>query len=157
MIPLPFGLNAAAIRLVALVAGFAVASVGGWVVRGWLADRDLAALTADIERNRAEAFKAGREIERNQQEVVNHALRTQNDSLAGIAAGLRADLERLRQRPERPAAAAGVSAAAQPACPGATGAELFRSDAEFLAREAARADDIRAGLVACYAVIDGLQ
>jgi len=38
VIPLPFGLNAATIQLVALVAGFAVASVGGWVVRGWKED-----------------------------------------------------------------------------------------------------------------------
>lgn len=154
MIPLP---GFATVRLVALVAGFAVASVGGWTVRGWRAERDIATITASIERNRAEAFKAGRDIERNEQEVVNHALRTQNESLAGIASRLRTDLERLRQRAERPAAAAGVPAAPRPACAGATGAELSRLDAEFLVREAARADDLRAGLVACYAVIDGTR
>jgi hypothetical protein len=40
-------------------------------------------------------------------------------------------------------------------CEGASGRELSREDAEFLAREAARADAIRAGLEACYAAIDG--
>ena len=35
------------------------------------------------------------------------------------------------------------------ACPAATGAQLSREDAEFLAREAARADAVVAGLKAC--------
>ena len=44
-----------------------------------------------------------------------------------------------------------------PACKGATGAELSRPDAVFLARESARADDCRASLTACYSFIDQLR
>jgi len=40
---------------------------------------------------------------------------------------------------------------------GATGAELSGADAGFLVREAARGDELRAGLDACYAVIDGVR
>lgn len=63
-------------------------------------------------------------------------------------------LERLRNRPERPAdrgdgvpAVAGAGAAAA----GCTGAELHRQDAEFLVRESARADQLRVALQSCRA------
>ena len=38
------------------------------------------------------------------------------------------------------------------ACPAATGAQLSRQDAEFLAREAARADSVVVSLKACHQV-----
>lgn len=154
MIPLP---SFAAVRLGALVAVIAGAGFAGWTVRGWKADAAINGLRATISQSVAKAVSEARTVERKEQEIVNEALRTQNDSLAGIAAGLRHDIERLRQRPERPTVAAGVPTAPRPDCAGATGAELSRTDAEFLVREAARADDIRAGLVACYQVIDGIQ
>lgn len=40
---------------------------------------------------------------------------------------------------------------------GGTGATLFADDAEFLVRQAARADQIRAGLEACYRQYDSLS
>ncbi len=49
----------------------------------------------------------------------------------------------VRNRPSR------VSEPAGPSCTGATGAQLYRDDAEFLVREAARADELRASLDAC--------
>jgi hypothetical protein len=153
MIPLP---SFATVRLVALVAGIAAAGFGGWTVRGWKADTAINGLRTTIALGVANAATEARRIERKEQEVVNEALRTQNNSLAGNAATLRSDLERMRQRAER-RDATGVPAAPRPDCAGATGAELSRTDAEFLVREAARADDIRAGLVACYQVIDGIQ
>lgn len=148
LIPLP-------VRIGALVAVIVGAGVAGWTVRGWIAERDIATLEKDIAQQREAAVTEARAIERQQQEVANHALRTQNETLAANAASLRADLERLRQRPARPAA--GVPAAACPGRACATGADLCREDAEFLRREAARADDLRAGLVGCYEVIDGLR
>lgn len=59
----------------------------------------------------------------------------------------------LRNRPERPAASGDVPAgAAHPvAC---TGAGLYRSDSEFLVREAARADQLRIDLATCRAAYD---
>lgn len=61
-------------------------------------------------------------------------------------------LERLRNRPERPASggAAESAVAGSGANPvGCTGAELYRTDGEFLAGEAARADLLRVRLAAC--------
>ena len=40
---------------------------------------------------------------------------------------------------------------------GGTGATLFAEDAEFLIREAARADQIRTGLEACYKQYDSIS
>lgn len=53
----------------------------------------------------------------------------------------------LRDRAERPAVPA--SGAGAEACKGTTGAELSRPDGEFLAGEAARADELRAALERC--------
>jgi hypothetical protein len=148
MTPVPW------LRILLALSVLAVASGSGWMARSWKADADLAALRLTIARGVASAAIEARTIERKQQEIVNHVLRTQNEALAGVADGLRADLERMRRRPERPANAAGMPDADRAACAGASGAELSRPDAEFLVREAARADDLRAGLLACYAVID---
>lgn len=109
---------------------------------------------ARIEKERAESFKAGLETERNQQEKTNAALKTQAAAMARINTGLRRDLDGLRNRPERPA---DLPEIARAACQGTTGAELSRPDAEFLVGEAARADEQRAGLDACYQVMDALQ
>lgn len=141
-------------RILAALAVLALAGIGGWQIRDWQADAELGALRLTIAQGVAAAATEARTIERKEQETVNHALRTQNETLADVAHRLRNDLERLRRRPERSQQSAGVSAAPGPACQGATGAELSRPDAEFLVREAARADELRAGLVACYAVID---
>lgn len=67
-----------------------------------------------------------------------------------INARLANALERLRKRPER------LPEAAEPSCQGATGRELSAPDAGFLEREAARADQLRAGLAACYQHLDSL-
>lgn len=108
---------------------------------------------ARIEKNRAESFKAGRDIERKQQEKVNEALLKQNEALAGIHARLAADIDRLRRRPERPA---DLPATPRADCAGANGAELGASHAVFLARFAALAARYDAALVACYTTLDAL-
>lgn len=65
-----------------------------------------------------------------------------------INARLADALERLRQRPDR------MPEPAREACKGGSGAELSGPDAGFLERYAARADELRASLKACYAWID---
>jgi hypothetical protein len=64
-------------------------------------------------------------------------------------------LGRLSDRPDRPAESAAELSEDSPvgAVPadGCTGASLFRPDAEFLTREAHRADQLRAALKACIA------
>lgn len=109
---------------------------------------------AKTEKDRNQAIENAISIERSNQEKANAAIRQQADNQAAINNRLRTDLASLRNRPERPA---DLSAIPDHRCSGATGAELSRSDAEFLVGEAARADEIRAGLAACYAVIDSAR
>lgn len=124
---------------------------GGYV---WGDSARNTAWIAKSEKDRRAAIEQALTIERKQQENVNEALRKQAADQASINNRLRSDLVSLRNRPER---ASGMSATARSACAGATGAELSRSDSEVLVGEAARADTIRAGLAACYQVIDSSQ
>ena len=72
-----------------------------------------------------------------------------------LAADLQRTLDSLRNRPERPASAVGGAVPTGGAHPVAcTGAQLFRADGEFLAREAARADQLRADLQTCQVAYD---
>jgi hypothetical protein len=81
-------------------------------------------------------------------------LRQEKDSEAKhLAARFQRVIDGLRHRPERPAAPDAVPATAGVvvAAPACTGAELYRPDAEFLAREAERADQLRIALKECQA------
>ena len=112
------------------------------------------AWTARIEKERADASEKARSTEKMWQGVVNGTVEEMQKRQTNIRRNLDIALDSLRDRPER---AASVSDAPRVACAGGTGAELSRPDGEFLEREAARADEIRAGLVACYEVIDGVR
>lgn len=110
--------------------------------------------TARIEKERAESLIKARANEREMQNAFDTAQRKQAARLADTRRNLDAALNGLRDRPERPI---GMPEGARAGCTGGTGAELSRPDAGFLAGEAARADDIRAGLVACYEVMDSVR
>ena len=130
-----------------------VATLIGTAAGGYLwgdSSRNTAWL-AKIETDKRKSIEQALTLERANQEKANAAIRNQAAEQAAINTRLRADLAGLRNRAERPA---DLSAISVTRCTGATGAELSRSDAEFLVGEAARADEIRAGLAACYAVID---
>ena len=107
-----------------------------------------------INADKAAAVQQALSIERLNQEKANAAIRQQAADQAAINTRLRADLAGLRNRPER---TSNLPTVCGHSCSGATGAELSRSDAGFLVWEAARADEVRAGLIACYAVIDGVS
>lgn len=70
---------------------------------------------------------------------------------------LTADLAGLRNRAERRANADTEGAGTVGQCAGASGAELSRPDAEFLTREAARADDAAERLNQCNADYDTVR
>lgn len=112
-----------------------------------------AALVAHVQRALAQA-EAMRAVERELQEETDATLRNQAAELAAVNRRLSGELRRLRERPAR---AAELPGAARAECAGATGAELSGPDAGFLAREAARADRLRAGLKACYEYADSLM
>lgn len=103
---------------------------------------------------RAASVEQSREIERQWQAAFDANARRLTDEKASIAASLELALNSLRSRAMRTIDSSGSPGAH---CKGATGAELSREDAEFLIREATRADKIRAGLMACYDSIDALK
>lgn len=69
-----------------------------------------------------------------------------------IAADMQRTIDGLRKRADRPE---GYTVPTSPAdAVACTGASLFKQDAEFLVREAARADQLRSDLSACQAAYD---
>lgn len=106
---------------------------------------------AQINQQRAEAEAQARATEQRQQEAANAIARRHAYEVSTVRRNLDLALDSLRHRPERPA---DLPEAPRADCAGATGAELSRPDAEFLSRQAARADEIRAGLDACYRHVD---
>jgi len=109
----------------------------------------------------AAAQAAAREKEQSLQAQADQ-LREESNEKTRNASQLAAALsDSVRKRPERPAApaASAVSSAASPSCPACvcSGAELHRPDAEFLVREAARADELRIALDQCVRQYESLR
>lgn len=89
------------------------------------------------------------------QDKASEQRKATNDQITRINRAHALAIERLRDRPERPADTGAGSlsevAAAGEHATGCTGAGLFRSDSVFLSGLAADADKLRAGLQACQA------
>lgn len=123
--------------LIALALGVSVGTWGAWKVTGWY-----------YKSGEVSAYKEQAQRLKDQQATLNTTLQGQVDEQRTINAGLADDLERLRKRTRRMPEAARVD------CAGSNRAELSAEDAGFLVREAARADELRAALNACYAYAD---
>lgn len=124
------------------------------------ARRDLAATRAEVkaqEEARAEVARLAETGRRAAEKTHAAQMAAINERTAHegkrIAAAVAAALDGVRQRPDRPAGGAGVpkDSAGNLAC---TGAQLYRADAEFLVREAGRADRVRNQLADCRAKYD---
>ncbi len=110
---------------------------------------------AKTEQQRADAENAARTKEQMWQGVVNGTAKNYGIKVAGIQRDLDDALERLRSRPGRGVGDLSGPSGSTSSC--GTGATLCREDAEFLRREAARADTHREALDACYKVIDATK
>jgi len=110
--------------------------------------------TAKIQQQRADAEAAARVKEKQLQETADAIITKQDQKLRATQRNLATALDSLRDRPLRPDATSPTTSTA-PAC--GTGAGLCKQDAEFLTREAARADSQRVGLAACYEYIDKVK
>ncbi len=97
-----------------------------------------------------DAAVEARKQEREKQGKVNDTLQTQADEMATINARLVNDIKRLHQRESR----RHLPETTEARCKGVTGASLSSPDAEFLVREAARADRTRTALKTCYGYAD---
>ena len=121
----------------ALAAGLSIGGYTGWTFNQ--ARHDAAMVDAQQQSQQTEDQHNAQLAKQNQAHA--DAVRDVNRKLADA-------LERLRKRPER------LPEPARASCEGGTGAELSGPDAGFLEREAARADELRAALGACYQWID---
>lgn len=110
---------------------------------GWhLRDSDFMAFKATIVAEKAT-------IEKNYQAKAAQIESDKNAQIRNINNQLVDAISELRKRPGRTnETSTGQSG---------TGASLFAEDAIFLRREAARADEIRAGLEACYKQYDAIK
>lgn len=100
-----------------------------------------------------EAIEKTRKEEQEKQEKINAFLKKQYNEVSNINSKLTNNIKRLHKRENR----RHKSKDSGTTCKGATGKELSRPDAEFLTREAARADRIRLGLKTCYKYADELK
>jgi len=106
---------------------------------------------AKLAEEHAKAVAAAREKEQQLQAQADHLRQEKDDEIRSISARAASLADSLRKRPERTAQASAVSGTTSAGCPACvcTGNSLSREDAEFLAREAARADELRASLAQC--------
>lgn len=107
-----------------------------------------------FEASRFERYKAQQVIEtqakeREYQAAADKIEKEKNAQINHINAQLVDAISELRKRPSRAQGAANGQ--------GGTGTSLSAEDAEFLIREAARADKIRSGLNACYQQYDSIK
>jgi len=105
----------------------------------------------DAQRVQDEA--AARKKEQAWQDAADQTTKAKDAQIQTINRRLNVALGELRNRPERPSVLPENSGA----CRSGTGSGLFRDDAEFLSRLAARADGIAAERDACYGVLDKLR
>lgn len=100
-----------------------------------------------------QASELAREREQSMVSSADKIRKEKNAKIASLNTRLGTALSSLSERPQRPPS---TSQGAPASChgAGATGAQLSREDAEFLIREAARADKLRTALDQCYKQYD---
>ena len=126
-----FGIN-----LYAIIAAAGIALFCGGFVNG-----------CSYQQNKAE--KTLRDKEHQYQSDADQIRKDKDAQIKVINTQLVDAVSELRKRPSRTAEAS--------AGQGCNGTRLFAEDAEFLVREAARADEIRVGLEACYKQYDAIK
>jgi len=104
----------------------------------------------------AENMRIAREKEQALQQGANNLREEKDRELKKVADTNRILLGSLRNRPERPAEGSAVSSAAS-ACSAATGAQLAKGDAEFLAGYSADAASLKAALDQCVKQYESLR
>jgi hypothetical protein len=97
----------------------------------------------------SKAEKVVREKEHEYQAAADTIRKTKDAQIKAINTQLVDAVGELRQRPGR--------ATETDTGSGCNGTRLFAEDSEFLVREAARADEIRVGLEACYKQYEALK
>jgi hypothetical protein len=131
-----------------------VGSILGWTINGWRLGTTLAQERLVIEQRSIETYKKARETEKELLASVAKLRKDKDAEIKTITSKLNSALAELRSREDRQPS--NLSSAPRD-CKGANGSELSRQDAEFLTREAARADTIRSALATCYLQYDNVR
>ena len=102
-----------------------------------------------FERYKADQIAKAHEKEKQAQDATDQIRKAKDAQIANINNQLADALIELRNRPSRNNTTGNGQSG--------TGATLYAEDAAFLIREAARADQIRIGLEACYKQYDSIK
>lgn len=138
------------LRVLPYVGVFFAALALGWQVNGWRLNSKLEELQSKYSLAYAAAQQAAREKEQSMQATADKLRRDKDAQINSLNARVRTLTAELQNRPERPTTSSITpDARLGLVAKGCSGAELYREDAEFLVREAARADTIREGYRQC--------
>lgn len=150
-----FPLSALNIKLIAAGIGLAAVLALGYIGYNHVYDKGAASVQVlwdKVEADRAaviEKLKADAALsELTMKKESENQVRLLNEKNKNLVATVAAITRELQNRPDRPSGT-DVSGNPTPVCPGATGKELYRADAEFLIGEAARAETVRNQLEYC--------
>ena len=122
----------------------------GWYVNGMRWDAKYKSLESTYAKAAILAEEKARLQTAQLQTAIEAERTTKDEHIQAITAQLDTALGQLRVRPGRSTTKVPTACASSPA----TGAQLSREDAEFLAREAARADAVSARLSYCEAAYE---
>jgi hypothetical protein len=117
----------------------------GWTINGWRLNGSIASLKASHAEEYSRVLAEVRNREKSLLEASERIRKDRDAKIRNLNSRLKSVTDELQQRPKRDSRDPTDTAA----CSGATGAELSREDAEFLAREAARADSVVTNLNYC--------
>lgn len=146
----------------------AILAVAGWAIHASGLAAGRAEIQAQWDQRRivdaaanVQAAMQARAREQALQSTADKIRQEKTREIRHLSASRDAALRELRHRDERPDVGSHAAADTDPAGPGpvasCTGAQLYRSDAEFLVWEAARADEVRAHLGECRAAYDAAR
>lgn len=142
--------------LIRTIAPYAVVGLAGiavgWQVNGWRLEARISGLKASYAKAYAKAEAEARKREQELRVYANKLKKDRDEQIQFIDSSVAIALDGLRDRPSRNDLPADSTS-----CVGATGAGLLFEDAEFLTREAARADKAVADLNYCIAQYNSLR
>jgi len=137
-------------RVFILLGIVSVSFLSGWFINGWRWEARYESLQGEYAEAMVRAQKEARRQEIELNILAGESARRKDAEISSIRGQLDGSLVKLRNRPSR-----NPDNSADPK--GSSGAELSREDAEFLAREAARADEAVAALLYCYRMYDSVH
>jgi hypothetical protein len=131
---------------------FVIGCLIGWFVNGWRLQSKVANLEKQYALSVKQAYEHTRKVEQELTTKIESIERKKNGEIANVNARLRVALNELSERSSRSTTSQDTTD-----CKGTTGRELSREDAEFLTREAARAERLRQALGSCYVQYEEVQ